>query len=377
MLKVFEVAKSLLNHIEKVYAEEIAIVAYYGSYAQGTETKRSDLDFFFIPATPKGYDASIQFIIDDISFDFWPISWERAERMASFQEDKTTIITDCKLLYTRSDEDRARFLKLRETTSALQASVNAQKMIEKAEAELRDVYVHLYKLTRAKEYGSLTFYRTEAHGILTKIFLSLALLNRTYYSKGFGKNMEQILSLQIKPVRLESYIETITRSGVNADILEACEALVADTLELIIVQKEKHYSNPAYPHRMKGFYEEEKGVLDKIITACEANDFDTAFFSAVHVQDVIAAFLFYAETGHWPSDYTTDFKYQEQYLQLGFPNLVSLLHSQDLSQLQAATERLSTMLEAYLRSKGVDINRFEDVEQFVVFLEKKEATGQI
>ncbi|MFF2909731.1 kanamycin nucleotidyltransferase C-terminal domain-containing protein [Paenibacillus sp. NPDC057934] len=336
MLNVFDVAKSLLNHIEKVYAEEIAIVAYYGSYAQGTATKRSDLDFFFIPATPKGYDASVQFIIDDISFDFWPISWERAERMASFQEDKTTIITDCKLLYTRSDEERKRFMKLRETTSALQASENAQKMIEKAEAELRDVYVHLYKLTRAKESGSLTFYRTEAHGILTKVFQSLALLNRTYYSKGFGKNKEQILSLQIKPARLETYIEMITRSGVNADILEACEALAADTLELILAQKEKHYSKPAYPDRMKGFYEEEKGVLDKIITACERNDFDTAFFSAVHVQDSIAAFLFYAETGQWPSDYTTDFTYQEQYRQLGFPDLVSFLHCHDLSAITSS-----------------------------------------
>lgn len=47
MLNVFDVAKTLVNHIEKVYSEDIALVAYYGSYAQGTATKRSDLDFFF------------------------------------------------------------------------------------------------------------------------------------------------------------------------------------------------------------------------------------------------------------------------------------------------------------------------------------------
>jgi hypothetical protein len=76
------------------------------------------LDFFFIPATPKGFQASIQFIIScDISFDFWPISWERAERMASFQESQTIIIADCKLLYVRSTEDSERFIKLRETIS--------------------------------------------------------------------------------------------------------------------------------------------------------------------------------------------------------------------------------------------------------------------
>lgn len=47
MLNVFDVAKTLVNHIEKVYSEDIALVAYYGSYAQGTATKRSDSIFSF------------------------------------------------------------------------------------------------------------------------------------------------------------------------------------------------------------------------------------------------------------------------------------------------------------------------------------------
>lgn len=54
MLNVFDVAQALIDHVEKEYSDEIAIIAYYGSYAQGTATRRSDLDFFFIPATGKG-----------------------------------------------------------------------------------------------------------------------------------------------------------------------------------------------------------------------------------------------------------------------------------------------------------------------------------
>ena len=147
MLNVFQVSETLVNHIRSNYPDDIAIIAYYGSYAQGTASKRSDLDFFFIPATSDGYRASIQFILDDISFDFWPISWERAERMASFEEFQTTIIADCKLLYVRSDEDHDRFMKLRDMISTLQQPENTRRLIEKAESELRDVYVHLYKLS--------------------------------------------------------------------------------------------------------------------------------------------------------------------------------------------------------------------------------------
>ncbi|MFD0717288.1 kanamycin nucleotidyltransferase C-terminal domain-containing protein [Paenibacillus sp. GCM10027626] len=373
-MNVFEVADILVNHVKNVYSEDIAIIAYYGSYAQGTATKRSDLDFFFIPATTKGYQASIQFIINDISFDFWPISWERAERMASFQETQTTIIADCKLLYVRSDEDSERFMKLRDTISSMQNAEQAQTMIEKAESELRNVYEHLYKLSHASEFESITFYRTEAYGVLTKVFQSLALLNGTYYTRGFGKNREQILQLPLKPDGLESLMKTIMHTDVNTDMLQACEKLVADTFELVLAQKEKYFSSPAYADRMKGYYEEIKGVLDKIITACEMNDYDTAFFSTIHAQDEIARFLFFAETGHWPSSLMFNSTYQDIYKRLGFPELVALLYPHDLSQLQLAVVRLSSLLETHLQTKGVEINRFANIEQFEAFL--KEISAQ-
>ena len=35
----------------------------------------SDLDFYFIPSTPRGYEMSYQFIVDDIGYDLWPVSW--------------------------------------------------------------------------------------------------------------------------------------------------------------------------------------------------------------------------------------------------------------------------------------------------------------
>lgn len=371
MLNVFDVAQALIDHVEKEYSHEIAIIAYYGSYAQGTATKRSDLDFFFIPASSQGYQASIQFIIDGIGFDFWPISWERAERMASFQEDKTTIIADSKLLYVRSEEDRDRFMKLRETTSTIKGPEKAQEMVEKAESELRKVYLHLYKMSRAVDSEDITFYRIEAHEVLTKVLQSLALLNRTYYTRGFGKNMEQVLGLPLKSARLKQHMETIMYSSVNVDILQACEELTARTLDLVLEQKEKYYGTPSYPDRMKGFYEELKGVMDKVITACEMNDYDTAFFSAISVQDLTTAFLFFAETGHWPSDLIIDSSYMETYRKLGFPELIATLDWQDLSKLQAAVESLVVLLDRYLRAKGVEINCFENVEQFTAFLERK------
>lgn len=365
MINVFEVSDTILEHVRLNYAEDIAIIAYYGSYAQGTATARSDLDFFFIPMAPKGYEASIQFIVDEISFDFWPISWERAERMATFQDSKTTIIADSKLLYVRSEGDKERFMKLRNTISEHQKPENRMKCIEKSELELNNVYVHLYKLERAND---ISIYRIEAHDILTDLLQSLALLNQTYFTKGFGKNKEQIMSFSLKPANLEKTMNTILHSDRKEDILQACHQLLEETTELILTEKEKLAPTSSYPDRLKGVYEEFKGNFDKIITACEERDYDTAFFHTINVQDEIARFLYFAEKGHYPTNLTSHSSYMDGYIRAGLPELIPLLDVNRLTELQAAVERLSTLLERHLQANGVIINRFDDNEHFALFL---------
>lgn len=64
MLDVFAVADIIVRHIKARYRQDVAIVAYYGSWLQGRATERSDLDFFFIPATERGREVECQFVID-------------------------------------------------------------------------------------------------------------------------------------------------------------------------------------------------------------------------------------------------------------------------------------------------------------------------
>lgn len=370
MADVFAVAETLVQHVKKNYANDIAIIAYYGSYAQGTATKRSDLDFFFIPAAPEGYRASIQFVLNEISYDFWPISWERAERMAALEEPQTTIIVDSQLLYIRSEEDYNRFMGLRDKTIALQQPQQTLTFIEKAESMLRDNYVYLYRMSRADANADLTFFRMEAEELLTNTIQSLALLNQTYFTKGWGKNREQIMSLPIKPIRLEQLHDIIIQSKLSSEIVAACEQLTKDTIKLVLQKKDEHAGPSSYPDRMKGFYEEIKGVLDKIITACEREDYDTAYYSVLNVQNEIAQFLFYAEKGQWPSGLEAKTASQYVYSRLGLPNLAILLDPHDFAPLQAAVEQLNERLENHLRAQGVNILKFDTLDQFVNYLNK-------
>ncbi|CAM4161533.1 hypothetical protein L1N85_13490 [Paenibacillus alkaliterrae] len=288
--------------------------------------------------------------------------------MASFEEVQTTIIADCRLLYVRSDEDHARFMKLREKIAVMQEPEQGLQLANKAESLLRDAYVHLYKMTRADENVNISFYRTEAYGVLTLIMKCLALVNQTYLTAGWGKNKDQMLQLPLKPAHYEELYEKIIQSLLPAEIISACEQLTAETLVLIKLKKESYACASSYPDRMKGFYEETKGTLDKIITACEKRDYNTAFFSAIGIQDEIAHFLYYTEKGHFPCRIESNTDYQDVYRRIGLPDLASLLDPQNLAPLQTAVERLDILLESHLRAQGVKMNRFQSLDEFAEFL---------
>ena len=49
MSDVFEIAEILVSHAVRAHQDEIAIIAYYGSYAKGLASPTSDLDIFYIP----------------------------------------------------------------------------------------------------------------------------------------------------------------------------------------------------------------------------------------------------------------------------------------------------------------------------------------
>ncbi|OPA75179.1 hypothetical protein BVG16_21480 [Paenibacillus selenitireducens] len=366
MHNILDVAHTLVRHIQTHYPDDIAIVAYYGSYAQGTATQRSDLDFFFISATSRGYDASLQFVLNDISFDFWPISWERAARMAAFEETNTSIIADCKLLYVRSEEDRVRFLQLRDTIAEMPN--HGLKLVERAESHMRDIYAHVYNMTYNQHRDDMTLYRVDAHAVITKVLESLALLNRTYFTKGWGKNAEQYKNFAIRPARLEEAIDTIIHAQNCVEIRVACEGLVHDTLELLIEQKNTYSNGPSYPDRMRGFYEELKGIFDKLLTACEKKDYASAFFWSIGIQDELARFLYYSEKGHWPLTVEPNIVYQNHYFEAGLPNLITLLNPDDYEPLQVAVEDLQCKLECHLRTRGVDIHRFSSIPDLEEFL---------
>lgn len=370
MIDVFAVADIIVKHIKTYYPEDIAIVGYYGSYLQGRATERSDLDFFFIPATARGRQVGCQFIIDGISFDFWPIGWDRAERMAAFEEWNTTIIADCELLYVRSEGDLARFMELRETISNMGSESKAIELTIKAELVVKDCFFYMAKMQLAGNSKELSYCRTQAQMIMVKIFKSLGFLNQIYYKRMWGHYREQVRSLPIKPDQLDQYLDIIMFSRTPDEVILACEKLITDTHCLISERQNSQKKLRSYNGQMNGYYEEEKGMLNKLLTACEKGDYETAFFVAIGVQDGLARNLYAAEKGCWPGNVDLG-EHREFYVQYGYPDLVALLDPTDFEPLRLAVLQLTEKLENHLKTEGVPLNQFDTVAEFESFYKNK------
>ncbi|WP_274365849.1 nucleotidyltransferase domain-containing protein [Paenibacillus thermotolerans] len=370
MVDVFAVADIIVGHIRKHYPDDVAVVGYYGSYLQGRATERSDLDFFFIPATPRGREVELQFIIDGISFDFWPIGWERAERMAAYEDWSTTVIADCELLYVRSDDDLDRFMNLREKIRDMGEASHALTLTNRAEEALRDCMIGLAQCRLAGDSPDLSYCRTQGREIATGIFKALALVNQTYYTRMWGHFREQVRKLPIKPENLERDLDVIMFSRSPDEIMSSCESLIAETMRLIANRKKEFIGQRSYKDRMKGYYEEERGMLNKLLTACERGHYETAFFGAVGVQEGLAGMLFASEKGRWPGISEAG-ECRELYHRFGYPDLAALLDPADFEPLRLAVLQLIEKLESRLREEEVPVNRFGSVADFEAFYKKR------
>ncbi|WP_172256737.1 nucleotidyltransferase domain-containing protein [Saccharibacillus deserti] len=371
---VFDVSAALIERINRDYAEDVAIAAYYGSYLDGTASERSDLDFFFIPANPDGYKAGLTFILNGISFDFWPIDWERAERMSKLEDGQAGILADCKLLYVRSDEDLDRFNDLKHRLKDIRAFEGEEAFLLRADQVLSGVYPLLHELNQAGSGRPLSFYRLQAFEVMMPVFEAIALLNRTYLRKGWGRNLTQLYDLPIRPANLEAAVNTILRSP---DVPEAAAALVrlVDATVVLVKERRRMLQSPPADEigRGTGFFEEFKGLLDKLQTACERGDYELAFFTAAHAESQLNGFLVYMETGQWGTGAQGAEEGRRIAEQAKLPALMPLLDPASLIPLQSAAHWLEISLERYLRAKGVEIRKFGTVEEFRGYLLGPEA----
>ncbi|WP_156943708.1 nucleotidyltransferase domain-containing protein [Alkaliphilus transvaalensis] len=368
MENLFRVAELFVEKVKQDYPQDVAIIGYYGSYADGSQREKSDLDIFFIPNTEKGRGLGHSFIIEDVGIDLFPISWKRAENIAAFNEVIVSVIADSKVLYAASEEDLARFDALREKINLFSKEENRKVAINKALEVFNRVCKSLYYLEELKYSKDITAERVEAFNIVTTVSETVALLNQSYLKKGWGKNLEQILTFEKKPKGFKDLIDAIIRETCSETMVDYCKTLVENTKELLIEEEEILSTNEISFNGFNGYYEEMKSYFNKIIRACDEEDYPTVFFATVNLQKEVASFLLEAQGICRFDSLNTYRTYQDVMIQYGLPNLIEICYPNNYDEIKEGVCRFESAFVELLIKNGLKVNRFNNVEDYGLHL---------
>lgn len=292
-----------------------------------------------------------------------PISWDRIARIVSLDQPLTSVITNSKVLYASSPEEKEKYHALKDRLEQLFSPEHIDYMLSKSQDYLAEACTSLFCLQHSD--GSISDFKIEASKLITDVMLAVGYLNGTYYKRGIGKAIQESFKLEKLPKDYKFLVELIIKSTDISEMVNSCELLVLNLRTLINSELQFISEKEPYETLFIGYYEELKSVINKVIDACDNNDFYTAFFRAASIQDETAQFISKAESGVW---YTTRFSYSDY--KNAFDNLlkVNIMDTQnDLSKLKEKVIEFDAKLRKLLTDKNVEIIEFVDVDEFETY----------
>jgi hypothetical protein len=326
---------ALLDTIERDYPGDIAVAVCYGSVVTKNENPYSDLDFFFIPKTPAGYAMSAQFILDGIGYDFWPVSWEFAERLASFAHPFVSLIADGHLVYAACEEDADRYEALLAKHRACAADRPA--LLAHAGGFLREAKLDCFELVAGT--ADEAELRARCLHIADRLLNAAAYLNGRYVRKGLARLDDELAGLAMLPPDFARRMHALARgaAGEAAGLIVALEAMMRD---------EDKSAAELTAESAKGFYEELKSAYNKLYHACQTRDCLKAICAADILRREARSML------------------GEHFENRNFPELLGRPPEkpQDFDELAALGHRQETMLVALLREKAIAIREYSSLE---------------
>lgn len=336
-----QIARWVANKADTDFKGDISMVLTYGSYVNGTGNPMSDVDFYFIPRTDNGYKMSRTFIIGGIGYDLFPMSWARVEGLAEFNECITPCLADVKILYSHSEEEKARFLQLQNRLAA--HLEDAGFMLGKAKDKLKDA-INLY--------GAMLFEKglceNRAAAGYIALFLSdaVAYANQTYFRRGLKKQMEDVQLMEL-PCDFLCLYDAIIRGRTNGELRDCCCRMIESTgrfLESKSAALCKKAVTPDY-RALAEWYEEGISTFNKIHVCCETGDAALAFISGTCLQRSL-------------NEMCDENGLRRFYLMDSFD-------AENLNQFNGRAEAIQRELVATIEAGGARIRAYGSVEEFI------------
>lgn len=193
-----ELIKWASDKINKEYKDDVALLIGQKGACKIPTDKRNTAFDFFVPETERGYDLAESFIIEDIGYNLFPMSWDRLENIAGLNEKITFALADGVVLYARTREDEKRFLKIQ---NKLKENLKNKKLTyEKLLGQINNA-MDIFKTMIFDD--DMNNVRKSAGEIVKNLSIAIAAFNGKFLGKDYGRMQiaTEVSKLKLKPHR--------------------------------------------------------------------------------------------------------------------------------------------------------------------------------
>lgn len=330
------IVEIVINKVRTDYANDVAVMCVYGSTIHNATHEKSDVDFYFIPKSERAYELSKTFIIDDIGFDFWAISWERVESIADYKQGFVSLVADAEVVWHSSQGDLDRF-------HALQFRAKNPKIdFDSRMRELLTNFEHQYfEICEYQGYFSLQKQKTAR--LAADIVEALAIINHTYTHRGWKSSLDEALQFEKIPKDFEETFKSVLFAKNSEALTEYLFEMIFSVKKL--VSEAKAYTTD-YCIAFAMLYEEEKSIYNKLYHACDIGDGITAMMAGAAIQEEITEIMGF-----------------EAYQQF-FCDIVSPFNADDLLAYRKIALSHEKQFRTFLCKNNIPVCRYANIDDF-------------
>ena len=332
-----------VHKIETEYAQDVdLLIGQVGGGKIPTDEQNMVFDFF-IPATERGYQLAQTFIIEDMGYDLYPISWERLKGIVEIEEPRMIFaLGKGEVIYARTVKAKERFEKLKaEMLARLQdKAIHFPKSLEFL-ATAQDIFQNMLF------EDSLCKIRKAAGGVCSYLMNSIAMVNGTYLESGYMNLTNDLHGMKDVPERFEEVFEEMLSANEVGEIRGKAYELINMTRQFLMdrrLVKEVEQTEPNYDD-LAMWYQEARYTFRRIQYFTSIGSAEDSYLLGCYLQ-----IEFDAIQG--------DFALEEM-------DLMSSYRKEDLSILAKRAEEIESYLIRVLEEKGAKQNHYASLEEFL------------
>ena len=330
-----------IAQIQEKYKDDIALLIGISGHSLEKDYHGECFDYF-VPANENGNKLAQTFIIDGVGHDLYPRSWKRIENMAEFNDDFTNGLADAKILYSRNEDDKKRFIEFQE-----KLMVNLKDkdfMFKKALGKL-DTAMEIYRTMIFED--SLYKVKMGAGFIARYLSIAVACINGTYFKQRLDLETVELSQMEEIPNNFITYFEEIVKAKSVEELKKLCYEIISTSRKFIAARnplKAEELKMPIYKD-LVAWYEEMSLTWRRIYYHSDTRNYQRAFPDALNLQ-------------HELNIIKEEFGLMEM-------DLLGSFDTTNLSGLKQRAQELERYIVSEIESHGVAINKYDTLEQFL------------